>query len=252
MIKSMPILLILVSVTPGLAQPKAPAFEAASIKPSKATDNGSGWHTRPGYLVINNQTLKGLVAIAYSVPDGRVSGGPKWIEFDRFNVEARAEGPAKEPELLLMLRSMLAERFQLAVHPDTRSAPGFALTLAKNGLKIHPDETEVQPGWNSSQGSQGKIVAQRISMAKVADSLTRMLGTPVVDATNTKGLFTFTLEWTPETARPAAAPDSVLPDAPAGPSLFTVLQQQLGVKLESEKLPVEVVVIDKAEKPTEN
>jgi uncharacterized protein (TIGR03435 family) len=93
---------------------------------------------------------------------------------------------------------------------------------------------------------------QRISMPKLADSLARQLGTPVVDMTDIKGRFSFTLEWAPENPRPAATPDGVLPEAPAGPSLFTVLAQELGLKLESKKLPIEMIVIDKAEKPTEN
>jgi uncharacterized protein (TIGR03435 family) len=232
--------LLLLCAGAAFCQSQTPAFEAASIKPSKTSDVGSGWHTRPGYLVTNNQTLKSLIGIAYSIPADRVLGGPKWIESDHFDVEARASSPAGEPELSRMLQSTLAERFQLTVHRDTKTLPAFAMVLGKNGLRIHPDESE---GGSRSNGSRGKLVAQRMSMAKLAEKLTRLLGEPVVDDTNAQGVFTFTLEWAPETKDSAAAD---------GPSLFTALQQELGVKLESKKLPVEVIVIDKAEKPTEN
>jgi uncharacterized protein (TIGR03435 family) len=169
------------------------------------------------------------------------------MESDRFDIVARAAEPADNPKLILMLQSTLAERFQLAVHRETKSFSGFALMPAKNGLKIRPDETE---GGERSNSSRGKLVVERISMEALAKSLTRIMGVPVADATDTKGVFTFTVEWTPEST-PAAGTDGVLPDAP-GPSLFTVLQQQLGLKLESKKVSTEVVVIDKAEHPTEN
>ena len=246
MTRSIAALAVLVCVAPGFSQ--RPTFETASIKPSGANDDSTSWHTRPGYVVMKNQSLRRLVAIAYSVTEDKVSGGPKWVGSDRYDVEARAAGPAKDSDLLLMVQSMLAERFQLAVHRETNSTLGFSLISAKGGIKIHPDVTEGKSGWNSNRG---KIVAQRITMTKLAESLTRMLGTPVVDMTDTKGAFSFTLEWTPDNPRPAT-PDGVLPEPPGGPSLYTVLARDLGVKLESKKLPIETIVIDKAEKPTEN
>jgi len=196
---------------------------------------------------MRNQTLQRLVAIAYAVTDDRVLGGPRWSAFDGFDVEARAIGPAREPELLQMLQQLLAERFQLVVHREKKNTSGFSLT-AKGGLKIHPDETQGQPVWNSSKG---KIIAQRISMETLAVALTRLLGTPVIDQTNAKGRYSFTLEWTPE-ARSQAVPESAQSGGPTGPSLDEVIAQQLGIKLERKKLPIEVIVIDRAEKPTEN
>src|SRR5437867_1543969 len=100
----------LFSIAQGLAQNPAQTFEAASIKPSKVGNDSSSWHTRLGYVVMKNQTLKTLVGIAYAVTDDKVLDGPKWIGSERFDVEARAAGPAKDAELLLMLRSILAER----------------------------------------------------------------------------------------------------------------------------------------------
>jgi uncharacterized protein (TIGR03435 family) len=247
MTRSIAALAVLVCVSPSFCQ--RPAFDSASIKPSGAEEGSSSWHTRPGYIVIKNQSLKKLVGIAYRLRDDRVSGGPKWTGSDRFDVEARAAGPATDADLLLMLQSMLAERFQLGTHRETILTPGFALVVAKGGLKIRPDETK---GGESSHSTRGKIVAERVTMARVADWLTRQIGTPVVDMTDTKGVFSFTLEWTPESPRPPATPEGALPEAPGAPSLYTVLPHDLGLKLESKKLPIEVIVIDKAEKPTEN
>jgi uncharacterized protein (TIGR03435 family) len=109
----------------GSAQPAAPAFEVASVKPSKAKDNGY-WNSSAGYLVMRNQSLKKLIQIAYRVRDDQVSGGPKWTDSDRFEVDARAAGPAKDPELLDMLQTLLAERFQLVFHRETKEVPGYS------------------------------------------------------------------------------------------------------------------------------
>src|SRR5258708_8078431 len=123
-----------------------------------------------------------------------------------------------------MLQTLLAERFQLAFHRDQKLFSGYSLVVAKGGaLKVQPDATAGGSRWN---GGRRKIVAQRISMAKLAESLSRILESPVVDRTGAPGLFSYTLEWTPDNT----------PDADAGPSLFTVLQQQLGVKLEPAKV----------------
>ena len=198
---------------------------------------------------MKNQTLQRLVAIAYGFTDKqRVLGGPKWVGSDRFDIEARAVGPAKDPELLLMLQTLLAQRFQLVVHRETKNGSGFSLALIKSGLKIHPDETEGKQVWNSRRG---KIVAERVPMTKVAQALTGLLGDPVVDVTDAKGLFSFTLEWTPDAPHMPGA-DGASAAAPSGPSLEDVLASQLGLKLETRKLPIDLIVIDRAEKPTEN
>jgi uncharacterized protein (TIGR03435 family) len=241
--------LFVLLVTAVFGQTAAPAFEAATIKPGTGPAGHSGWHTRTAYMVINNQSLKELAATAYHFPTDRVSGGPKWVDSDRFDIEARAAGPAKDPEMLIMLQSLLAERFQLATHRETKILPGYALTLAKDGLKIRPDEGE---GGSSTNSSRGRIVAKRISMERFTNFLSRVLEMPVVDSTDAKGTFTFTLEWAAEPRRSVESPDKVLADVPDGPSLFTVLQKELGLKLESKKVPTELLVIDKAEKPSEN
>jgi uncharacterized protein (TIGR03435 family) len=152
----------------GFAQTPAPAFEAASIKPSKAPEGHSSWHSRTGYIVLQNQTLKQLIQIAYHVKANQVSGGLKWYDSDRFDIEAKSEGPADEAQLMTMLQTLLADRFQLAFHRETALFPGFALVVAKNGLKIRP----VDAGEGSrSNSNRGHLTVERVSMAKFAETL---------------------------------------------------------------------------------
>ena len=228
---------------------KTQTFEAASIKPSKARDDSTSWYSRLGYLVMKNQPLRRLVAIAYGLNEDQVSGGPKWVDSDRFDIEARAAEPAKDPELLLMLQRLLAERFQVAVHRENTSGPGYALVQLKSGLRVRPDESEGKSKWNTHRG---EIVAERITMTRLAESLTRLLGAPVVDMTGAPGAYTFNLEWTPEQQHTAGSHEAPATDPPAGPSLFDVLSQKLGLRLENRKVAIEKLVIDRADKPSEN
>ena len=212
-----------------------PAFDSVSIKPGKSDRQGYSWNSSTGYIVMKNPSLRMLVSIAYGVREDRVLGGPKWSDADRFDIEARAEGPAKDPELLLMLRRLLTDRFHLAMHRENRTIEGYSLVPIKETLKIRPDET---PGPSKSSGSPNKFEAHSITMGKFADFLSRRLGTPVTDSTNAKGVYTFTLEWPP--------------DAPMPETLFDTVAQHLGLKLLNRKMPAEVIVLDSAEKPGEN
>jgi uncharacterized protein (TIGR03435 family) len=247
MVKWVPTLFVLGAVS-GLCQ--APSFEAASIKPSEEAEGHTGWHSRKGYLVLQNQNLRQLVAIANDMTEDRVLGGPKWADLSRYYIEARAASPAEEPELRKMLQSLLAERFQLTNHRESRTVEGYSLATIKGRLKINPDPDDAEGG-SKSNGGRGRLVTERISMAKLAEILSRGLGRPVVDKTDAKGVYTFTLEWNPETPRPAAGDSLVAADS-SGPTIYDALAQQLGLKLESKKLPVEVIVVDQAQKPTEN
>jgi uncharacterized protein (TIGR03435 family) len=232
-----------------LAQVPGPSFEAASIKPSKATDDSSSWNSRTGYLVMRNQTLNACIRIAYGLKADQITGGPRWLDSDRFDIEARAASPAKDPELLAMLQTLLDERFQLKQHRSSKLVAGYSLAVAKGGLKVHPVEAT---GSQRMNWGKGRLLAERASMARFADALTRILGTPVVDATGIPGEYSFQLEWTPEVSQPVAVSADAPADIPAGPSLLTVLQQDLGLKLEPTKAPIDILIIDRAEKPTEN
>src|SRR5580658_1768952 len=106
-----------------------PAFEVASIKPSSDPPGSSGINTRPGSLLAVNVTLRGTIHSAYNIPEARIFGGPKWIDQDRFYIQARATTPADDAELMTMLQSLLAERFALVVHRETRTLPGYELVV---------------------------------------------------------------------------------------------------------------------------
>jgi uncharacterized protein (TIGR03435 family) len=219
-----------------LAQP--PAFVAATIKPSKDEPGHSGWHTRTGMAILTGQTLKSLICIAYSVKDTQVAGGPKWLDGDRFDINAKAEGPAEDPELLKMLQTLLADRFQLVIHHEEKIVPAYALVVAKSGLKIKPVEGATG---SNSKGGRGVLTATGVTMAKLADIMSRQMKVPVADLTETPGAFNFKLEWSIEGDRNDVES-----------ALLAALQSQLGLKLESRKIPVDVIVVDKAEKPSEN
>jgi uncharacterized protein (TIGR03435 family) len=189
-------------------------------------------------IVLTGQTLKGLICSAYQVKDFQVAGGPKWIDGDRFDVNAKAEGAADGPQLKAMLQTLLADRFQLVIHHEQKIAPAYALVLAKSGLKIKPVEGATG---SSSNGNRGQFTVTGMTMSKFADLLSRELKGPVADLTETPGAFDFKLEWSME----GDAND-------VQSALFAALQSQLGVKLESRKLPLDLIVVDKAEKPSEN
>ena len=137
-----------------LAQP--PAFEAAAIKPSKDLSRGTSWDSEHGRINLS-ATLKGLITIAWHVKDFQVEGGPKWLDADRFEIKAKAEDAAQDPELLKMLQTLLADRFQLAIHHEQKIAPAYALVVAKSGLKIKPVEGATG---SSSRGGRGVMTAK--------------------------------------------------------------------------------------------
>jgi uncharacterized protein (TIGR03435 family) len=225
-----------------------PAFDAASIKLSKAENDGEHWHTRTGSIDMRNLTLRSLIRAAYQVRDYQISGGPGWATSDRFDIVARSSGPADDPELMKMLQTLLADRFQLVFHKEARQFPGYALTVAKKGLKITPVEDN---GGHNSKSNRVHLEATRISMPRFAEWLSVRLGSPVEDRTETAGVFTFELNWTPEpSARPGEKQEAEFREA--GPSIYTAIQDQLGLHLESHKIAADVMVIDRAEKPSEN
>jgi uncharacterized protein (TIGR03435 family) len=168
---------------------------------------------------------------------------------DRYDINARSAKESEEPEKMKMLQALLVERFQLKFHKESRILPGYALVLAKGGLKVAAS-TDNADG-STSHGGRGKLEVKGFSMAQLADRLSRTLSIPVANETGVAGGFDYTLEWSPEEQRTPQPGDSPS-GAPLGPTLFTALQEKLGVKLESRKIPMEVYVIDSAEKPGAN
>ncbi len=221
------------------------AFEVASIKPNKSGDRHSGSHYRQGSAYIDNNTLKDLIQLAYDVKDYAFSG-PDWLDSERFDIVAKPPAAASPEQYRIMLQTLLADRFKLTVHREQKEMSGYALVVAKGGLKIK----ELEPsGGSDSNSSRGTLSAKTISMSKFAEWVSRQVGRPTIDATGTKGVFTFKLEWSPVENQP---PEPGAPP-PAAPTIYTALQEQLGLRLQGQKVPVNVLVVDHMERvPTEN
>jgi uncharacterized protein (TIGR03435 family) len=222
---------------------QAASFDAASIKPSAAPPGNSGINTNNGYLSAYNVTLKRCIAGAYGITEDQVIGGPKWISENRYDITARGPGHTEE-----MLKTLLAERFRLVTHPQSETRSGYALTVAKSGIKA--TVSVIPPGGPSTtNSSRTRIEAKLCSMPVLARKLAAVLGQPVADETQDARSFDFVLQWVPDEVMSKASAGS---DAASGPSLFTAVQEQLGLKLESRKVPVDVLVVDRAEFPSEN
>jgi len=229
----------------GAAAAAGQVFEVASIKPGDPASPESSWSEGNGEVKIRNMTLQKLILFAYTVKEYQVSGGPKWLDGDRFTIVARLENRERsravrggDPRLHAAMQALLAERFQLAFHRETRDLPGYALLPAKSGFKLRPVEAEELNGWSTGSGN-AKFT--RSSLAEVASGLADIVGRPVADRTEIAGVYDVKLQWAPDDR----------PDA-AGPSLFTALQEQAGLRLEARKVPVAILVVDRAEKPGEN
>jgi uncharacterized protein (TIGR03435 family) len=223
-------------------------FEVASVKPSAPDAPGLFTRYLPGGgLRITGATLQNLISMAYDVRAFQISGGAKWIDNDRFDIDARLT-TSDAPHSTLMrqdqsnaaeaLRNLLTDRFQLTLHPETREQPVFALVVAKAGPKLQ-EATESESFIRKT--GRGSIKGQAVALRLLVLNLANELGRTVVDKTGLSGKYSFELKWDP----------SIAPD-PSDPSLFAALQEQLGLRLESQKGVVKVLVIDRAEKPAAN
>jgi bla regulator protein blaR1 len=241
-------------------------FEVASIKLGDPLTNGTSFNFQNGAgIKIDGATLKSLIQFAYDLNDYQLVGASGWMTSDRYAILAKGvvtEGPAGYRDMndqqrkfagaliRTRLKKLLAERFQLAIHNETRELPIYALVLAKGGVKMQPN-TSPDGSPQSMMTGRATFKATRASVDSIAKALGSITSRPVYDETGLKGYWDFKMEWTPEAA--AAAPDAIeRPVEAAGPTLFTALQEQMGLKLEARKGPVEIVVIDRAERPSEN
>ena len=218
-------------------------FEVASIKPSNADPSSSGFHSGNGRLTGDNVTLKRCIMAAYGVGPNLIFGGPDWLESDRFQISAKGE--QSDSDVMAMFRSLLAERFQLAIQRETRPIQAYVMEVGKNGPKLEKGDSD----HHETSNGRGDIVGKNASMDRFAEVLSRQMDLPVVNRTGLEGVFNFRIQWTLENARPEKAGENRAMD---GPSIFTAIQEQLGLHLRAQKVPVEVLVIDRAEKPAEN
>jgi uncharacterized protein (TIGR03435 family) len=266
-----------------------PSFEVATVKVNKSGDAAQVIRRQPGGRVTaTNMPVRTLITFAYQLAQFQLVGGPSWIATDRFDIVAKMEGepppvaPGSGPDqIMLATRTLLADRFGLKVHRETREMDIYALVLARPGAGpgpgLKPSTTDCAalgaarrggpppgppgpppPGapFCGIMGGVGSIRFDGFPLSQMATMLAGQAGRMVVDRTGLTGNWSFTLTYAPEQrgAPPAGATppgaEQSIPD-PNAPSLFTALQEQLGLKLESAKGPVEVVVIDAINKPTE-
>jgi len=238
-----------IAATVTLARAQSPAFEVASIKPFQGLPLNVYMNTSGPRVTISEYGLPGLLMTAYQVEPWQISGGPVWMETDRFNIVANAPGertPTQE-QIRQMLRTLLADRFQLKVHREKKEGPVYALVVDKKGPKLTPS-TSADSTFSTGGGVRGvRLTFQRQTMEYLALQLSNSggLGREVLDKTELTGTYDFNLHW-------AAGNDGNPPPDSNEPGLFTAVQEQLGLKLEPRKAPVETLVIDHAEKPSPN
>ncbi len=255
----------------GLAQSQSPpqrpafdAFEVATVKPTPP-DWSSGRYFRmetTHQFVAKNYALRLLIGLAYNLTPRAISGGPEWLDSDHYDVLAATPGEVQPTvdEQMKMLQQLLAERFKLAFHREKKEFSIYTITISKNGPKLkesaNPNELPYLTSTVFPASSGGidhlQMPARNATMEQFASVLQRaILDRPVVDRTGLSGKYDFTLEWTPDETQfggnlPPGAPDS------GRPGIYEAMQQQLGLKLEPTRGPIEAMVIDRVERPSAN
>jgi len=231
-------------------------FEVVSVKPNTSESTSTHSHSDQGMLTATNLSLRNLIATAYQVRDYQIAG-PDWLGSQHFDIAAKfpqalpEDGKQYDAAFSAMMRKMLLDRFKLAVHREQKTMPVYGLVVGKSGIKFK----ESPDGGSRSHSTRNHYEGTPVDMHTFADFLGRRMDLPVVDMTGLQGSYTLTLDWVPE-ARPAGDGKSgvqVFADPPSGPALTDAVQEQLGLKLETRKAPIEILVVDHAERvPTEN
>ena len=265
---------LILTLAPLGAQPRAdappaetksrPSFAVASVRPTNlALGQQIDMRVLPGGTVTaTSVTLKFLITVAYGVQDVQISGGPGWMETDRFDIVAKP-GENVKLEARPMLQSLLEDRFRLAVRHETKEVSAYDLRVANPGAKPGPNLREMDAGdceaapppQNQSNCgnftlSPGRLSGHGVTLAAATKPLSNLVGRPVVDKTGITRKFNLTLEWKPDGI--AGVGDTRAASDGDGSSIFTAVREQLGLKLDTAKEPTEMLVIERAEKPSEN
>jgi uncharacterized protein (TIGR03435 family) len=247
-------------------RPAFSSFEVATIKPSGPDDAKTGRYIRmqsAHRFEVRNYTANGLIAAAYDLNPRAISGGPAWSGSDRYEIVAVAPGDLRPTydEQMVMLKKLLTERFNLMFHREKKEFSIYELTVAKGGPKITESTAPFDEASNvtstlfpaASGGIDHALMpAHNVTMQQFASVLQRaILDRPVVDKTGLSGRYDFDLEWTPDESQfggqlPPGAPDA------AKPGLFAAMQQQMGLRIEAARGPLDVLVIDRLDRPSEN
>ena len=237
-------------MTASIAQSRVnwPAFDVASVKPNNTGLNSGSISRSGGRITLDNVSLRECVMFAYSIPLGREYElvGPGWLEAEKFDIAATFPPATSRGLVRDMVRNLLAERFGLKVHRESRNLKAYALVKARGGPKL----TQSVSGDNDDDSftfREGHVTVRAMSMASFADRLSGSafhLDRPVVDRTGIVGAYDFTLEW---------APNGLSVDERPGASLFTAIQEQLGLKIDAQRIAASILVVDQINKvPSSN
>jgi uncharacterized protein (TIGR03435 family) len=270
---------LLVGLACGQSAPAPLTFEVASIKPSSERADRRMLRFMPGGgLQVSGMTLKSLITFAYDVRDFQITVGPGWINSEPFDIEAKSDRNTSDnatpdemrnmtdaqmkttaEQMRLKLQALLADRFQLTLHHETKEQPVYALVIGKNGSKLQESQMKAGERRRMMRMGRSELNAEGVAIDMLTHTLSNVLGRPVIDRTGLKGNYDFKLQWTPDPGQsgglggpPPPGVEAPPPPDPNGPSIFTAVQEQLGLRLESQKGPVDLIVIDRVEKLSDN
>jgi uncharacterized protein (TIGR03435 family) len=252
----------------GLTVGAGPQFEVASVKLNVTGGHQMTARLSPaGQFSVTTATLKDLIGVAWGLPYLQVAGAPGWTSSDRWDVQAKAAEGSSQSQVNEMLQGLLAERFHLKSHIDEREGPVYDLQIAKNGPKLSEVKSAAEGSAHTSRGpqaSQGHGMGGHgnrvMTTAELAQILAQIVGRPVIDKTGLAGKYQVALSWAPEPGQIAATTDHMPPGGTergsvssdsASPSIFTAVQEQLGLRLESARGQVPTLIIDSVQKATQ-
>jgi len=219
-------------------------FDVASVKANHSGSDSAAMQLGKGSLTITNATLTKIMGAAFGISEDRDANllvGPDWMQSERYDVIAKFPTSTSMDQMRMMLQSLLKERLRMKFHREIREVPAYALVVAKHGLRAR---TAAEGNTGGFRRRAGHLESRSATMAALADKLSQQSDRPVVDRTGVRGSYEFMLDW---------APNELQTNGLAGTSLFTAIEEQLGLKLEARKEPLEVVVVDFAAKvPSEN
>jgi uncharacterized protein (TIGR03435 family) len=245
--------LVCISLT-CLRSAEAPSFDVASIRPHAPDDNR--FLVKPpanGRFTATGSAAKLVLMLAFDMQEAQISGGPSWLATEKWDIEAKSDDRAGHSveDTRHMLQNLLQERFGLRIHRETALRPAYVLTVAKGGPKFKAREQE---GYTNIQVTGNSIRLERGPLSRMTQLLSTALGRPVIDRTGLNGLYDLSLQWDDAPAREAGVAGLDVPAAPGNDhgSIFTAIQDELGLRLEPKQAPVEVIVIDRMERPSQN
>jgi len=240
-----------------MAKDATPSFEVATIKPGVPDSPGKGFGTNGHNVSTRNTTLNDLIVFAYGLHARQIAGGPGWLETEKYDIAGIPDRPGAPngDQLKAMFQKLIADRFKLTFHREKKELTVYAITVGKTGSKLTPADSNAGGNPSLFFRGLGVLPAKNATMSEFAGVMQgAVLDRPVVDQTGLTGRFDFTLSWAPDETQFGGLGARVPPpgEGETRPNLFTAMQDQLGLKMETAKAPVDVLVIDRVEKPSEN